>query len=300
MATNTELRTIPWGGLGTDTSDAKTAHDALATAGLDWDVKLHSLYVQLGKNKKKVDDRFAVVRQQDEQVLGTVGKRYVPFQNRDAFTFADNLVESGEASYETAGGMRNGKVVFLTMKVPMDLTIAKDDVHDLYIVLRTSHDGSTAVGVTVTPIRVACLNAMTAAVKEARAKWSAPHTSTLEGKLAEARDTLRLTKAYAEEFVKLGNELVSVKVTDDMLQKLLQDTLPVRPKTHEVIDNIMNLWESSDTNGFRGTGWGAMNAITEYFDHFRDTTSAEAVMMSTLDGEIASIRNRAAQSLLSV
>ena len=172
-------RELPWHGLGTVTEDVLTAKEAIETAGLDWEVELRSLFVSLpGGNRKKIEDRKAVMRTTDDAVLGIVSPLYVPFQNRDAFAFTDNLVDSGDAKYETAGSLRDGRVVFLTMKVPFGMQVDGNDAHDLYIVLRTSHDGSTAVSVAVTPIRVVCMNTMTMALRSARHKWSMRHVST--------------------------------------------------------------------------------------------------------------------------
>jgi len=293
-------KTVPWHGLGTITEDVLTAHEALTTAGLDWDVKLHSLYAQIGKNKKKVGDRFAVVRQSDESILGTVGSRYTPFQNRDAFQFADNLVDDGAAKYETAGSLKDGRVVFLTMKVPMELQVAGEDAHEMYLVLRNSHNGLSSVNVLVTPVRVVCQNTMSMALGTARQRWAAPHTASLTGKIQEARETLNLTFKYAEAFNASATKMVNTTVTDAMLRELLEDVLPDRPKTAEVIETIETLHHTSEVNGYTGTAWGAFNAVTEYFDHYRETKTQEAVMLNVLDGKIAGIRNTVAQRLLSV
>lgn len=293
-------REVPWHGLGNVTDDVLTAKEAIVAAGLDWEVALHSLYAQIGKTKVKIPDRFAVVRQTDEKVFGTVSKRYVPFQNAEAFEFADNLVDSGEAKYETAGSLRGGKVVFLTMKVPTQMMVAGEDAHDLYIMLRTSHDGSKAIGVYITPIRVVCMNTLTWGIGAARNKWSFPHVSTAAGKLQEARDTLQLTHKFTESFMAQGEQLINTSVTDEDLRHLLETVLPQRPKTEEVILSIEQLYHESPTNPYTGTAWGAINAITEYFDHGRETRSQEAVLTNILDGEVAAIRQRAVGALLAV
>lgn len=293
-------RTTPWHGLGQVTDSVLTAKEAILAAGLDWEVEPRALWTASAdkKSKLKIDGKKAIVRTSDDAVLGLVSDRYVPFQNVDAFTFADNLIDSGDAVYETAGSLRHGKVIFLTAKLPEQIMVAGDDAHDLYIVLRTSHDGTKAISVNVTPIRVVCMNTLTMAIKGARYKWSMQHTNRLEGKLAEARDTLKLSFNYAGEFAKLANELASIKITDDAFHDLVEDLLPNRPKTGEVVDSIMDLYRSSPTNGYSGSGWGAINAITEYFDHGRETRSAEAVFTNIMDGQIAGLRNRASKRLL--
>jgi len=295
-------REVPWHGIGTVTEDALTASEAIVAGGLDWTVEPRSLYTTSSdkKSKVKIEGRKAIIRDKDDAVLGLVSDRYVPFQNIEAFEFADSLVDSGEAKYETAGSLRGGKVIFLTMKFPEQIMVAGEDPHDLYCVLRTSHDGTKAISAYVTPIRVVCTNTMAMAIRAAKHKWSMQHTQTLNGKLLEARETLRLSFKYAEEFAVVGTELVSIKVTADTVRDLFTDLLPARPKTDEVIDQMMALYESSPTNGYTGTAWGAFNALTEYMDHGRDTRSAEAVFGNIMDGQIAKLRNQTTKRLLAL
>ena len=294
-------RTTPWHGLGKVTETVLTAKEAIVSAGLDWTVEPKNIFVGLQDDKQVlIDDRKAMVRSTDNAVLGIVSNRYVPFQNVDAFNFADNLVDSGEAKYETAGSLRSGKVIFLTMKLPDQIMVAGDDAHDLYVVLRTSHDGTKAIQVVVTPIRVVCMNTMTYAIRQAKHKWAMQHTNKLEGKLAEARDTLKLSFKYAEEFARIGTELAGISVTDDKFHDIIADLLPDRPRTPEVIEQIDNLYRTSPTNGYNGTAWGVLNAFTEYFDHGRETRSEEAVFTNVMDGAIAGWRNKLTNRLLAL
>jgi phage/plasmid-like protein (TIGR03299 family) len=295
-------RQTPWHGLGTVTEDVLTARDAIVTAGLDWQVEPRALWTATAdkKSKLRIEGKKAIVRSSDDSVLGLVSDRYQPFQNVEAFEFADSLVDSGEAKYETAGSLRHGKVIFLTMKLPQEVMVAGEDKHELYIVLRTSHDGTKAIQVAVTPIRVVCMNTMTMAMKSAKHKWAMQHTQKLSGKLIEARDTLKLSFKYVDEFVQLGTKMASTKITDDRFHDIISDLLPERPRTDEVLEQIMDLYRTSNTNGYYGTAWGGLNAFTEYFDHGRDTRSEEAVFNNIMDGSIAGWRNKLAKQLQSI
>jgi phage/plasmid-like protein (TIGR03299 family) len=293
-------RGLPWHGLGNGVSGARTAKQAIVDAGLDWDVELRKMYTLSGKgNKIQVPGFFASTRVTDDKVLGVVKTRYVPFQNREAFAFTDDMVDSGEAKYDTAGSLRGGKVVFLSMLVPQHILVAGEDRHDMYILLRTSHDGSKAIGVYLTMIRAVCMNTVTLGVNSAEFQWSTPHVSTMEGKLAEARNTLQLSFTYADEFSKHVEQLMKTKVNDDRAVDILTTVLPARPKTDEKIDAIMECLRTSDKNGYHGTGWGVVNAITEYQQHWRDHIEPEATFMNVIDGEIRKWRNKASDLILS-
>lgn len=292
-------RGLPWHGLGTGVEGAATAKEAIVAAGLDWEVELRKVYTTNDKgNKILIPGNFAVVRDSDESVLGMVKSRYTPFQNREAFAFTDNLVDSNEAKYDTAGSLRGGKVVFLSMEVPDSILVGGEDAHNMYILLRTSHDGTKAIGVYVTMIRAVCMNTVTLATNTAKYSWSMPHVSTLQGKLQEARDTLELSFSYADEFSKMAEQLMLTKLTDDRAVNILEEVLPHRPKTEEKIDEIMNCLRTSDKNGYYGTGWGLVNALTEYHQHWREGIQPEATFFNLMDGEIRKWRNTAADLIL--
>jgi phage/plasmid-like protein (TIGR03299 family) len=307
-------RQVPWHSLGTVLTDVATAKEAIAAGGLDWTVKLAPLYAQVttttadddvnakgvSVDYSLVEDRHAVVRSSDGKSLGVVGSHYVPFQNVDAFQFMDNLVDSGDAKYETAGSLRGGKIVFLTCHVPKDILIGGEDRHKLYLLLRTSHDGTKAISVYVTVIRVVCMNTLTLAthVRNVKHKWSVTHVSTVHGRIAEARDSLSMTFKYTSEFEKMGNRLLKVKITDAEFDQLLDRVLPNRPKTQEVKAAITTVYRESPTVRYPGTGWGALNSIGEYFDWHRRSGSHEAKLINTIDGVGAKTRNAAAALLL--
>lgn len=292
-------RGLPWHGLGNGVQGARTAKQAIVDAGLDWEVELRKVYAANDKGSKVlVPGHHAVVRTSDETVFGMVKSRYTPFQNREAFEFADNLVDSDEAKYDTAGALRGGRVVFLSMEVPDSIMVGGEDAHNMYILLRTSHDGTTAIGVYVTMIRAVCMNTVTLATKTAQYRWAMPHVSTLQGKLQEARDTLELSFSYADEFSKMAEELMRTKVTDDRAVDILTEVLPHRPKTDEKIDEIMQCLRTSERNGYHGTGWGLINALTEYHQHWREGIQPEATFFNVMDGEIRKWRNTAAEMIL--
>lgn len=298
MMYNSE-RGLPWHGLGNSVKGARTAQQAIVDAGLDWDVELRKVFTLDEKGRPTIVPGFnAVTRVTDQTNLGMVKTRYVPFQNREAFAFTDHLVDSDEAKYDTAGSLRNGRVIFLSMEVPNHILIGGEDAHAMYILLRTSHDGSKAIGVYITMIRAVCMNTVTLGVDMAKYQWAVPHVSTLQGKLQEARDTLKLSFKYADEFSAYVEKLMSKKIDDDTAVRILETVLPHRPRTEERIENIMTCLQTSKTNGYHGTGWGLVNAITEYQQHWREGIEAEATFFNVIDGEIRKWRNRTAELVL--
>ena len=166
MAANVEsmfyVREVPWHGLGTMVQEAPTSADALRLAGLDWEVKQRSIQVCGGA---KIENFKANVRSTDGKVLGVVSDRYQIVQNTEAFSFTDELV-GGDVRYETAGSLQDGRKIWLLAKMPTRKVI--DDEVEPYLCFSNTHDGSGAIRVCMTPIRVVCNNTLNLALNTAR------------------------------------------------------------------------------------------------------------------------------------
>lgn len=66
------VRETPWHGLGTDVGEALSSGEALAAAGLDWNVVQKKIYTE---DWKSVQGFYANVRDSDDKVLGVVTKQ---------------------------------------------------------------------------------------------------------------------------------------------------------------------------------------------------------------------------------
>ena len=198
MAANIETmfytRTAPWHNMGTRVDEALTSKDALIYAGLDWQVLQEPVYTSAGE---LVSGYKVNVRDIDRNILGVVSDRYKIVQNEEAFSFTDALLGEG-VKYETAGSIANGKIVWMLAKMPQRYIISGDAIEP-YLVFSNTHDGSGAIRVAMTPIRVVCQNTLNLALRGAQRSWSARHTSNVLNRLDEARETLQLANAYMSQ-----------------------------------------------------------------------------------------------------
>ena len=80
----------PWHELGVELPELATAAEAIAAAGLDWDVKLVPVYAHDAKGRiAKIEGKKAIQRASDGKVFNVLGRYYTPVQNREAFQFFD-------------------------------------------------------------------------------------------------------------------------------------------------------------------------------------------------------------------
>ncbi len=130
-------------------------------------------------------------------MLGVVSQGYSPLQNQDAFIWFDFLLHEGDVCLESAGSLKEGKRVWILAKINQDPTdIIKDDSVEPYLLLSNPHDGSTAIWIQFTPIRVVCQNTLSYALSR-RGKdldlgkaFRICHQGDLQHKLDQAKTAL--------------------------------------------------------------------------------------------------------------
>lgn len=225
-------REKPWHGLGTQVEEAPTSADALRLAGLDWTVQRKPIQVCGGR---KVDNFFANVRSSDGAVLGVVSDRYQVVQNAEAFAFTDALIGGeGQVHYETAGSLMGGRKIWLLAKLP-DTEIVGDKTEP-YLCFSNTHDGSGAIRVCMTPIRVVCNNTLNIALNGAKRAWSVRHTGDIQAKPEIKVFMPELVKVNSQKQHGNGSLLLNTfdEITSSVTDSSIASLLCMVAATHEM------------------------------------------------------------------
>ena len=296
MASNVEtmfyVRETPWHGLGVKVASAPKSQEALRLAELDWKVIQEPIYTG---NEEKIEGFKANVRDLDRKVLGVVTDRYKIIQNDEAFAFTDELLGEG-VRYETAGSLMGGRKVWLLAHLPHEYIITGDRISP-YLVFSNTHDGSGAVKVALTPIRVVCSNTLNLALSTAKRSWSMVHTGNVKDRLKEAGDTLFLAEKYMDRLGKEFENLRMKKLTDqqvlDYIEILLpceDDSTPQQVKNMERLreDLKMRYFEAPDLQDVGKNAYRFINAVSDFATHakpLRKTASYKETLFSkTMEG----------------
>ena len=296
MAANVEsmfyVRETPWHGLGTKVLEAPASKDALQLAGLNWRVMQEPIYTAM---EELVDGYKANVRDSDRKVLGVVTDRYRVIQNDEAFAFTDGLLGEG-VKYETAGSLQGGRKVWLLAHMPHEYIISGERISP-YLLFSNTHDGSGAIKVALTPIRVVCQNTLNLALANAKRSWSMIHTGDIKEKMQEAKDTLFLAENYMDELGKEFEALRMKKLTDKQVMEYIEILLPIEDgSTPQQEKNMKRLREDMkiryfDAPDLQGVGKNAyrfVNAVSDFATHaepLRKTANYKENLFSrTVDG----------------
>ncbi len=270
-----------WHKLGTVVANALTSAQAIELARLNWEVEQWELKAfdrELG-NEALVPGKYANVRKDTGKVLGVVSEHYRIFQNVDCFGFVDALVADKLAMFETAGALKDGRVVWMLARIPAEYRAGGDDVVQPYILLTNSHDGSKALRIFPTTIRVVCQNTLNLALQNGLGEGlSIRHRPSLSERVAEARQKLGIIHARFDQFDAELHAMLNKEVAGMELERYFNACTPTttgkraeerrRKIVGQFRDNFNNA--TNTLPGMAGTAWAAYNSVSQYFDHQRN------------------------------
>lgn len=271
----------PWHGLGVITDHCLTSDEALHVAKLDWRVISSPIYTEGAVTAARMIGAASVpspipgfvanVREDTNEVLGVVSEKYLIAQNADAFKFADDIMGLDEASggrYETAGSLFNGRKVFMLINLPAEKIL--DDSFEKYLCLSNAHDGSGALKVFTTGVRVVCNNTLNMALRGMVRGVSIRHMSSMAIRKSEALRTMGVSARYFNDIRKFAEELAGKHVdVDALLAKLYPEDASWSKRQREsnqgVRDEIMDIYRSKDDLGnHRNDAWGFVQAVMDF------------------------------------
>jgi phage/plasmid-like protein (TIGR03299 family) len=292
----------PWHGLGKTIPEEKklSIDEAIVAACLDWVVDRRPMFTEYNKGLKlkvEVPGCYAMCRNTDDSVLGVVGQDYTPLQNTEAFKWFQPFLDAKEATIETAGSLKTGRKVWVLVKIRKgELSVHNKDEVNHYMLLSNSHDGTTAVRVGFTPIRVVCNNTLCLAHESKASKLlRVKHTSRLHENLEAIREIMSLARrefrATVKQYEALASKGINKKDLETYVRKVFQ--LPDDKGGKELIPAVVFLFEEGRGAKEAGnTHWGAYNAVNGYLNYFRGKTQ-DNTLTSLWFGDSAQVNKRA-------
>ena len=174
-----------------------------------------------------------------------------------------------------------------------------------------AHDGSSAIKVAMTPVRVVCSNTLNLALSTAKRSWSCYHTGDINGKMDEARNTLLFAGKYMAELGKSFDELSQIKLLDSKVIEFINELIP-EPDNASLQQhrNIIKLredvksryFDAPDLQSVGKNGYRFINAISDFSTHAKPLRERanykESLFSRTVEGH--PMIDKAYQMVLSV
>tara|TARA_R110001583_G_scaffold13679_6_gene58279 strand:+ start:961 stop:1992 length:1032 start_codon:yes stop_codon:yes gene_type:complete len=284
----------PWHRLGIQLNTPPSIQSALVKGNLDWKVqkvptyydvtdatKLDKVYQETPVTMKYETGYFVTIKTDTNTPLGNVSAKYEVLQNTDAFEPFEILLDQGY-TLETAGGVDEGKKVWILAKRPSTVKIGDEDLLQ-YALLMNSHDGSTPVYLQPTDVRVVCANTLNWALdKKTDMRFSIKHTTGVNDRLKQVTGILKSADADWSRAHEIMNRMYEHEIDDKQAETYFEVVIPYlrnrglsgknklgvvhRDFATPVFNQLKNNFKFG--RGNKGeTLWHAYNAVTEYFDH---------------------------------
>lgn len=250
---------------------------ALTLAGLDWSVNKLNLS-EFMPGFEGAEDYCVTLRSDKPAVLGAgMSDTYTPIQNTACADLADAVIKAYPgASIISAGALFDpGQVVWVLVQLP-DATVRFGtdgaEHHERYLLISTSHNGTRALVVQPTDVRVECMNTISMAWGRTSAEYTVRHTSNANELLDEARRALSLTKQSYDEMDRTIQRLLDTEMDDvDFITSFTPHIVGERPESEgrgltnwtARFDAIVDTWNADHNEAIKGTAWGAVSAVNE-------------------------------------
>ena len=304
-----------WHVLGTTLPRDLTAEDVLVHGRLGgWNVRKNPMTTTLPSGLVlPVPNRAAVLRDNpvipgQVDVLGDVGSNYQIIQNEEYTQILQALVDDAGATFETAGALYGGRVVFVSMKVPSHIVIGGVDKVDFYIAAVSSHDGSMSFVLLTTPVRIVCANTLNSAFQNKSNIFRVQHRSGASKIIhAEARKALDVSFDYMEAFQAEAEMMIQTTMTQMEFEAIIEKEFGAPDdaakatitRSERKIAEMTELFADAATqDGIRNTVWAGYNALTEWADHHAPVRGEDEVTGRAIKSVFSTTFKDKARSLM--
>jgi phage/plasmid-like protein (TIGR03299 family) len=309
---------VPWHGLGTEVGPNMTTEQMMKAAGLDWSVTKEPMFIKAGGKQIKVPDAFALTRDSDHSILDVCGNAYTPVQNAESFEFFREFVEAGDATMETAGSLKGGRMIWVLANLGKSFKLAGKDEVKGYLLLANPHQQGKSQKMMFTNVRVVCNNTLTAALRRESGDGTAPGNVVRRAHRGEfnevarenAKASLGIAREQFAEFKEFALEMSHFKMDldatanliarafgdDDMIGETAEVMRKDGAKGVQFALQALDSAPGAKLASSVGTAWGALNAVTYVTDHLI-RNSADSRMYNAWFGRSAVIKHDAIDAI---
>ena len=243
-----------WHRLGKVFSEGEkvTASEGMRKADILFGIDKHPQIVKMEDGKELETGSYAVVREPthddpEHRVLATVGKEWTCLQASELGKMLDPISE--QFPVETVGAIGNGEKIFLTMDAGAS-TIAGED-HELYWLVTDHRDGTGAMSIAFTPVRVVCQNTLITGLRSAKVSVNLKHNKSIQTDASFYLDIFNQMARTQENVVNAMNSMTKTRLKERQVQSVMTSAYPTasRPARLKLSANITaddvpsNVWK---------------------------------------------------------
>ena len=282
----------PWAKLSKQVTSSMPVQEILRTASADYEVVLSPVQVENLTTGRfhTVEDRFVTGRfnyktgymDNWEVVKG----RYEIIPNSTIVNKALTLAGVDGLEVDSAGILDNGRKFFVVIRC--EDRIISGELFKMYIVVMTSHDGTSPISYYFTPVR-AITRTVYRLDTDASPFVKKKHTPNTEEWTAEAAEVREKYSEWLSEFTKTlethREEIMSEEKIDTALEAMWPisnaDTNRKLRHRDDVIDTVKKLYRAEYNRERTGMSkLSILSAVFDYYDNYRNMDEDSMIQQS--------------------
>jgi phage/plasmid-like protein (TIGR03299 family) len=260
----------PWHSLGTPVGDDMTPYEMMRTAGLDWTVTKVDSFIEFNGQKIPTGMK-SLVRETDGKILTQVGPGWNPVQNIEAFEFFSDFVSKGDMIMDTAGSLKEGRIVWALADVRDGFTLFGGDEVRGYLLFSNPHQYGKSIDVRFVLERVVCNNTLTVALAEkGQPSVRVNHRSQFDSE--RVKELLGISHRKVESFKEAAEFLGSKQYGQRDLEQYFGEVFGRSTKENKDLsrtaERAIELIEVQPGAEFqKGSFWQMFNTVSYMTDH---------------------------------
>jgi phage/plasmid-like protein (TIGR03299 family) len=261
---------------------------------LNWTVSKRPMTFNYDGQSIEIPNKFAVVRDDNQEFFGVVGPDYEVVQNSSLLHQVTALESEGLLTRSNTGYLDKGARVFVQSKFAEEFVVAGDETKAM-VSLLNGHGSGTATRIGLTCVRVICGNTFAMAMKDLDVRIThRPGANEQVLTNTYVRDYVNeRMKVYAEHMETLASTECSKGKFDTLIKEIYRRSELNKMKEYNELEYLFR-------NGAGNSGStlaDVVNAVTEFNTH-RSSKRSERRYVSNQFGSAATVSRRAFQVAL--
>lgn len=236
---------------------------------IDWDICTSPLIINDSIDSKKQ----AILRNDNNQLLGIVGKDYCPLSNTQLMEFTDALTKTGEFELQGFDELNDGKVILAFLKNTNPNLKINGCLNEEYMFIGNSFDGTKRFHIGTTSSLARCSNQFASTLKV----FSKKHTSFFDTNETMIKNIIKNYKTKKATLYESFDGMETVRVDESIILKLIKeiyamlnnDSKSIKQKDWTKSPSMLNLRKCIDLEmkDLGNNAFGLFNGVTWFTSH---------------------------------
>jgi phage/plasmid-like protein (TIGR03299 family) len=276
------VREKPWSGIGDMLENSITVEEARVKY-LTWHVSKVPISAELSNNNgtivyKRIPDRFALLRCDNQDVLGSCTNKYQIYQNDDMWDMLSVHITKSGMTIENIGSIKGGKYTWVLLKGDTFEIVAGDPIES-FLLFRNSFTGIVSLSTLFINIRKFSSSVIAINFGTIKNMHNVRHSGNMFTRVVEVEKVINAQKVYQQKTKEalqyLIKKIINKSTIVILLDKIFAEYSYInRNRKIQQVLALMGSGVGTSMIDVNGTAYGLFLAFIEWVDHGKMVTDS--------------------------